>query len=178
MTRLSYWKKKYLYAWKYSHVWKSVSLMLFALLVLSCRTTKVNTSARLTDNLTWNRKVSAALATVPHSLAELTVPMDSLRSLPPGASYRAKSGQAGLNIGYKDGNVLASASCDSLQQLVYILEEELHQARDRLEQKETIKEAPEFTLKCYLTGVLTGILTVLIFQFIRNGKIYLRRKAG
>lgn len=168
MTKLSYWKKKYLYAWKYSHVWKSVSLMLFALLALSCKSTKVNTSVRHTDSLALNRKVSVTLATIPSSLAELTIPEDSLRSLPPNAAYTAKSGQAGLKLTYQDGNIHAVATCDSLQQQVFMLEEELHQARDRLEQQETIKEPPGFTLKCYLTGIITGIISLLIFQYIRK----------
>lgn len=99
MTRFFYWKKKYLYAWKYSLVWKSVSLMLFALLVLSCRTTKVNTSARLTDNLTWNRKVSVALATTPSSLAELAIPMDSLRRLPEGGRVYREVRTGGVKAG-------------------------------------------------------------------------------
>ncbi|MCD8134616.1 MAG: hypothetical protein LUH01_01155 [Parabacteroides gordonii] len=54
-----------------------------------------------------------------------------------------------------------------------MLEEELHQARDRLEQQETIKESPEFTFKSYLTGIITGIISLLIFQYIRRWK---RRK--
>lgn len=122
----------------------------------------------LSDSLQWNRKVSVALATVPSSLAELTVPMDSLRRLPPGAVYTNKSGQATATLTMAGDAIIVYASCDSLQQMVYDLEEELHQARDQLEQKETIKEAPVFTLKCYLTGIITGIISLLIFQFIRK----------
>ena len=73
-----------------------------------------------------------------------------------------------MSLTYRDGNIHAVATCDSLQQQVFILEEELHQARDRLEQQETIKEPPEFTLKCYLTGIITGIISLLIFQYIRK----------
>lgn len=168
MQKLSFWKKKSPHTWLSSNVLKSVSIMLLALLALSCRSTKVNTSAHLTDSLAWNRKVSVTLATIRPSLAELTIPADSLRNLPSGAGYTAKSGQAGLKVTYQDGNIHAVATCDSLQQQVFMLEEELHQARDRLEQSETIKEAPEFRLKCYLTGIITGIISLLIFQYIRK----------
>lgn len=150
--------------------WWIASIILSALLVTSCKTTKKNTSIHVLDSLAWNRKVSVTLATIPTSLAELTIPEDSLRSLPPGAGYTAKSGQAGLSLTYRDGNIHAVATCDSLQQQVFILEEELHQARDRLEQQETIKELPEFTFKCYLTGIITGIISLLIFQYIRKWK--------
>ena len=144
--------------------------MLLALLALSCRTTKENTSAHRLDSLSWNRKVSVTLATIPSSLAELTVPMDSHRKLPEGATYTKKSGQATLALRLKGDSIQGIATCDSLQQLVYELEEQLRQAHDRLEQKETVKKAPEFTLKCYLTGVLTGFITLLIFQFIHKWK--------
>lgn len=94
--------------------------------------------------------------------------MDSLRKLPEGAAYTKKSGQATLALRLKGDSIQGIATCDSLQQLVYEQEELLRQAHDRLEQKEIIKKAPEFTLKCYLTGLVTGFMTLLIFQFIRK----------
>lgn len=160
--------KKYMISKDLLSRWWIVSIILSALLVTSCRTTKENTSMSLRDSLEWNRKVSVTLATIPSSLAELTIPEDSLRSLPPHAAYTAKSGQAGLKLTYQNGNVHAVATCDSLQQQVFMLEEELHQARDRLQQQETVKEPPGFTIKCYLTGIITGIISLLIFQYIRR----------
>lgn len=94
--------------------------------------------------------------------------MDSLRELPEGAAYTKKSGQATLTLKVKGDSIQGTASCDSLQQQVFRLEEELHQARDRLERQETIKEPPEFTFKCYLSGIITGIISLIIFQFIRK----------
>lgn len=137
--------------------------MLLALLALSCRTTKENTSILRSDSLAWNRKVSVTLATIPSSLAELTIPADSLRNLPSDAGYTAKSGQAGLKVTYRDGNIHAVATCDSLQQHVFQLEEELHQARDRLEQSQTEIKPAENPLKYYLYGVLTGIILAISF---------------
>lgn len=146
--------------------------MLLALLALSCRTTKENTSMSLRDSLEWNRKVSATLATIPSSLAELTIPMDSLRKLPEGAAYTKKSGQATLTLKVKGDSIQGIASCDSLRQLVFELEEQLHEARDRLEQAEKVAEPVAIPFwerfKWFLTGVLTGFITLLIFQFIRK----------
>ncbi len=77
------------------------------------------------------------MAGVPASSVKLTIPADSLRKLPEGAVYRGKSGQANLTVGSDDsGNIVAEASCDSLQQLVLWYEEEL--ARIRSETKSEI----------------------------------------
>lgn len=146
--------------------WWIASIMLSVLLATSCRTTSKNTSDSLTDSLEWHRKVSVTLATIPSSLAELTIPIDSLRNLPEGAVYEKKSGQAGLKVGYKKGQVIASASCDSLQQLVYDLEEKLHRARSELVQKDTVKEAPLFTLKSCLTGFVVGFAVGFIIGIV------------
>ncbi len=146
--------------------------MLLALLALSCRTTKVNTSAHVTDSLEWNRKVSVTLATIPSSLAGLTIPMDSLRKLPPGASYTAKSGQAGLRLEIKGNQLHATATCDSLQQLVFRLEEELHQARDELKRTEARKEPVIIPFlikfKWCLIGILIGTAITIIIKKIKK----------
>ncbi|WP_281818330.1 hypothetical protein [Parabacteroides goldsteinii] len=171
MKRLSFWKNESPGSWLSSHVWKAASIMLVALLALSCKTTKENTSLSLRDNLTWNRKVSVGLAIVPPSLAELTIPMDSLRKLPEGAAYTKKSGQATLTLKIKGDSVQGTASCDSLQQQVFELQEQLHQARDRLEQSQTEIKPAANPLKHYLYGVLTGIILVISFYFfIKYGK--------
>ena len=62
---------------------------------------------------------------IPASAVKLTIAADSLRKLPEGAVYSGKSGQANLTVGSDDsGNIVAEASCDSLQQLVLWYEEE------------------------------------------------------
>lgn len=58
--------------------------------------------------------------TVPGSKVTLAIPADSLRSLPSGAGYHGRSGQASLSVkGSKtdDGApaIIVEASCDSLQ---------------------------------------------------------------
>lgn len=100
----------------------------------------------------------------------LTIPTDSLRNLPKGALYEKKSGQATLKIGYDNGAIVATASCDSLQQMVYRLEEELQLAYGRLEQHdtETKKEYPALTLRSALAGAIIILLTVLIYQFLQK----------
>lgn len=50
----------------------------------------------------------------------LTIETDSLKALPEGASYRAQSGRASVEVkkGRTAGTLVVYASCDSLQRLV------------------------------------------------------------
>ena len=52
---------------------------------------------------------------VPPSTATLTVPLDSLRGLPAGASFTARSGQATATLQMHGDTVVVDAGCDSLQ---------------------------------------------------------------
>lgn len=98
--------------------------------------------------------------------------MDSLRNLPEGAAYTKKSGQATLTLKVKGDSIQGTASCDSLQQQVFNLEEELHQARDRLEQvyKESKPAVIPFLVKFkwYLTGILTAFIFIQIINLYKK----------
>ena len=122
------------------------------------------------NSLAWDRKVNVTLATTPKSLAKLAIPLDSLRKLPEGATFNNKSGQATASAAFKNDTLYVEASCDSLQNLVYQLEENLQAARDELEQKELIKE-PE-TVPFWVKGkwFLIGVLTTVLFITIKYVK--------
>ena len=58
-------------------------------------------------------------------------PSGQLRKLPSGSSYHSRNGQAGLTVkSDAAGNIIAEASCDSLQRLVLCYEEELTRIRN------------------------------------------------
>ncbi|MFK2219627.1 hypothetical protein ACIXKT_12160 [Bacteroides fragilis] len=94
----------------------------------------------------------------------LTIPADSIRKLPDGAVYRGKSGQANLTVGTDGkGNLVAEASCDSLQQLVLWYEEELTRIRSETKSEisndvQTVEKRPPNRMRTFMTGVLAGIL--------------------
>ena len=154
--------------------WWIASIILSALLVTSCKTTKKNTSIHVLDSLAWNRKVSVTLATIPTSLAELTIPADSLRNLTTGAVYTAKNGQATVTAKREGNDIKVSAQCDSIQQRNIILEEELIRIRDQLRQGNKEQKSDIFSfwmdIKCYLTGALFGIVLLIIFQYIKHDR--------
>lgn len=104
------------------------------------------------------------MAGIPASAVKLTIAADSLRKLPEGAVYHGKSGQANLTVGTDGkGNLVAEASCDSLQQLVLWYEEEL--TRIRNETKNNVsndvqmeEKRPPNRMRTFITGVLAGLL--------------------
>lgn len=104
------------------------------------------------------------MAGIPASAVMLTIPADSLRKLPDGAVYRGKSGQANLTVGTDGkGNLVAEASCDSLQQLVLWYEEELARIRSETQSEisndvQTVEKRPPNRMRTFMTGVLAGIL--------------------
>lgn len=103
---------------------------------------------------------------------------DSLRDLPTGASYHAKSGQANLDVkkGAEPGTIVVYASCDSLQRLVDYYERlsaGYKAAIDR--QAEEVKEEKKppnvwwKILTALAAGLLAGIVITLKIKR-RNGK--------
>ena len=126
---------------------------------------------------------------VPMSAVTLTIATDSLRSLPAGASYSERSGQASVKVSRKAATatepeyIYVYASCDSLELQCERYErqirnlhsqygERLNEMQGRLSatshELEEVKEKPPNAigteLKWYFYGLLSGILaTIIIF---------------
>ena len=126
---------------------------------------------------------------VPMSAVTLTIATDSLCSLPAGASYSERSGQASVKVSRKAATatepeyIYVYASCDSLQlqceryerqirNLHSQYDERLNEMQNRLaatsHELEEVKENPPnaigTALKWFFYGLLSGILaTIIIF---------------
>ena len=126
---------------------------------------------------------------VPMSSVTLTIATDSLRSLPAGASYSERSGQASVKVSRKAATatepeyIYVYASCDSLQLQCERYErqirnihsqygERLNEMQNRLaatsHELEEVKEKPPHALgtalKWSFAGLLSGIIgTIIIF---------------
>ena len=126
---------------------------------------------------------------VPMSAVTLTIATDSLRSLPAGASYSERSGQASVKVSRKAATatepeyIYVYASCDSLQLQCERYERQIRNLHSQYgeRQKEMqnrmaatsheldeVKEKPPNAigteLKWYFYGLLSGILaTIIIF---------------
>ncbi len=107
----------------------------------------------------------------------LTVPRDSLASLPKGASFQGKRGQASVKVSLdEDDNVVVESYCDSIQQRCILLEDELVRIRDALQrQQEQSSSSVTATLTfwqrlwIHVGQVLTGVaLTILIIFLLKQ----------
>ena len=69
------------------------------------------------------------MAGIPKSALTLEIPVSDLLSLPAGASWHGRSGQAGVDVGTRGDTLVVTSTCDSLQRLVLWYEEELERIR-------------------------------------------------
>lgn len=119
--------------------------------------------------------------TVPMETVTLTVSADSLKALPEGASYSARSGRASVEVkkGRTAGTLVVRASCDSLQRLVEEYERRMLQSsRDSTGSKESSETT--ITLKekkhpnrwwTYVAALAAGAVGgVVITRRIKNNK--------
>jgi hypothetical protein len=148
--------------------WLFANIMILVLPVTSCRSTKQNTSISRAGSLQWQRKVSVCPVQIPAEIAQLRVPVDSLRNLPEGAVYTNRSGRATVRAEMKGDTILITAGCDSLRQVIYNLEEELVTTRAELVQKE--KTISDSRSKYFIYGLLTGALLVTIILLLIKKK--------
>ena len=143
--------------------WRLAGITLLALSATGCGSTKRVGITAATDSLSWNEKVSVTLATIPMSIAQASIPIDSLRNLPTGAIFEQKSGQASMRLAYEKGTVIATASCDSLQELVYAYERQLDSLRLRHQSTQTEIQTTAHPFHGFFYGFLSGIALIALF---------------
>lgn len=163
-------------AWKGLCQWLALaSITLIALSVTSCGSTKKMTeSARtITDSVLLKEVRQVINIPVPLSKVELKIPTQSLRSLPPGASFSEKKGQAGVKVEAIGDTVYVSATCDSLQVQCERYEKELTRIRSDTDKQvtELKKNTFQTAFKWCSTGFIAGVILTLIVIIIKKKKI-------
>ena len=111
----------------------------------SCSTHKEIASYQMeTDSLRRAERLTVETMTVPGSQAELRIPtaeLARLAAVPSEAAYVNRSGQATATVRYVRDTLVVTATCDSLQQLIYRYESELNRFRNG-ERAEQTKNLP------------------------------------
>lgn len=127
-------------------------LFLFA----SCASSKKSYSfVQQTDSLRQTSRLSIQSIQVPESRARLVVPSAKLKELPPSAAFVQKSGQATAEIRFLHDTLFVTASCDSLQSLVYQYEEELANVSASTKVSEKEQERNK-------SGIILGVMIAIV----------------
>lgn len=104
------------------------------------------------------------------SKVELKIPTQNLHSLPPGASFSEKKGQAGIRVEAVGDTVYVSATCDSLQVQCERYEKELTRIRSDTDRqvteikKNTFQTVFKWCSAGFTAGVLLTLVVIIIFK--------------
>ena len=114
----------------------------------------------------WTEKVA-------QERVHLTIPLDSIGSMPSGASFVKKQGRANVktSVGKREGKdvIYIDATCDSLQLLcLYYEEQNKKLARQNAELSNTIKTEKEqcstpvkAAISSFIAGLVSGIIITI-----------------
>lgn len=160
-------------AWKGLCRWLALaSITLIVLSVTSCGSTKKMTeSARITIDSVLLKEVRQVInIPIPLSKVELKIPTQSLHSLPPGASFSEKKGQAGVKVTASSDTLYVTASCDSLQVQCERYEKELTRIRSDTDRqvteikKNTFQTAFKWCSIGFIAGIVSTLIVIIIFK--------------
>lgn len=135
---------------------KMLLLVMPCLALAGCRNTLECGTSSVAGKVEVRRTESVA---IPRSTARLAIPATGSRlpSLPAGASYFERSGQASVEVRISHDTIYVYATCDSLRQLVEYYEQRQSAAYG---QSTTKERASPFPWKPLL--VLTFVLVLII----------------
>lgn len=123
---------------------------------------------------------------IPAAKAVVTIPLENLLNLPPGAGYtaRSKNGRASLELTREGENIVATSRCDSIARRCIYMQREVFRQRTKIDSLTTLladritaahradsllalhsaaehavtEKPPAFRwFKWFLTGILTGV---------------------
>ena len=155
------------------------SILTIALCFTACATSRKESSRAETlaqgayaDSLIRELRRQEAV-TVPQSEVVLKLPVEDIRSLPRGAEFRDRSGQASAAVQFSGDTVYVFATCDSLQRMCSYYEQKYeiyktgHENLMELQESEVEVEPPD-VVRVFFQGILAGVLlTIATIIFIK-----------
>ena len=103
---------------------------------------------------------------IPASKVNLSIPVKDIPSLPVGASFSEKNGQANVKVRIENDTIYVDAVCDSLIRRVEYYEMELNRMHSERETLLKIEEKNnvQITFKWCLIGFIAGVvITIIVF---------------
>lgn len=112
------------------------------------------------------------MAGIPASALTLEIPLPDLRSLPAGASWHGRNGQAGVEVASRGDTLVVTSTCDSLQRLVLWYGEELARVRAGAASAAEVSRAEserrfnpvKTALVAFIAGVASGIVSTFLIK--------------
>lgn len=114
----------------------------------------------MADSLRRAERLTVETRTIPESRATLRIPaaeLARLAAVPSEAAYVNRSGQATATVRYVRDTLVVTATCDSLQQLIYRYESELNRFRNG-EQAEQVKKETRHAASLPIINTFFGLL--------------------
>ena len=150
-----------------------IKLIFFFLIFLSscasrCVEMHSRASLHVADSLARTTRLAIRSSSVPESRAALQIPTADLRALPPAAVYTAKNGQATATVRFLHDTLFVTASCDSLQQLVYEYEQQIEQS-SHSEQNKSQKSDRRSVAPGFIFGFLLSCVAFLFLNHLFRG---------
>ena len=141
---------------------KSGLFLLFLSLFLSCASRKsFEQHTARADSLQVNSKLTVRTVRLPESSTTLRIPIGELESLPSGATFRSKDGTASASVRSVHDTLYITATCDSLQQVVYKYRQQIERISSlRQNRREESKRATGFPCWFLLGGCIAGVLVL------------------
>lgn len=144
-----------------------------SLVLGGCRshpTRNTNYVFSLKDSLYWEKHTVDTIVKIPSSIINMVINPSKMEE---GEKKESSKGQANISIEKKGDSLVIEASCDSLELVVYSLQERLIKITDQNEQlQEQVKAAPSKT-KWFCVGMLSALW---IFVVVYIGILLLKRK--
>lgn len=147
-------------------------LFLICLFLLGgCRTTPpriTDYNVTINDSLYWKRTTGDSLISIPSSVAQIVFIPTEMKD---GEKKEEKSGQAKIQIIRKDSLIYVTATCDSLQLRINILQEELTKVK---EENQALQEEVKPTVNKWewlLKGAIWGIfllMCIIVYKRIKQ----------
>lgn len=147
-----------------------INIHLLIILILTLPACAVKKQARYhslqTDSLLQSSRLTIQAHKIPESRASISVPATAIRNLPAGAAFIKKNGQATAEIRFLHDTLFVTATCDSLQSLVYKYEQQLE--KHSLQIKETNKETKQNLLLPGISFIFFLTVLIVIYKFIHS----------
>ncbi|MGL5683592.1 MAG: hypothetical protein ACRDDZ_11170 [Marinifilaceae bacterium] len=122
------------------------------------------------DSTTVREVTKMGLVKVPPSQVSLLLYPEDIKNLPPGSSYTAKAGQAGVRVEYRDSLVYITSTCDSLELIIQEQYREIERLQKTISERDVIIEKPPSIWERASTAIIwmaIGMALGFVIKIIR-----------